>query len=77
MTRKHTNNRMQKQPKDFGLKYGNQKKKKQPKHNEKAEWINNIARELEGLEEGPKAEIHLDLLKTTLKNIKLEIASPW
>ena len=37
------------------------------KHNEKVEWINNMARELEGLEECPKAEIHTDLLKTTLK----------
>ena len=37
------------------------------KHNKKAEWINNMTRELEGLEEGPKAEIHTDLLKTTLK----------
>ena len=36
------------------------------KHNEKAEWINNIKREL-GLEEGPKTEIHINLLKTTLK----------
>ena len=61
MTLKHTNNRMQKKPNDFRLKYGNQK------HNEKAEWINNMTRELEGLEEGPKAEIHIDLLKTTLK----------
>ena len=26
-----------------------------------------MARELEGLEQGPKAEIHTDLLKTTLK----------
>ena len=47
------------------------------KHNEKAEWINNMTKELEGLEEGPKAEIHIDLLKTTLKNIKLENARPW
>ena len=37
------------------------------KHNEKAERMNNITRKLEGLEEGPKAEIHTDLLKTTLK----------
>ena len=45
----------------------------QPKqHNEKAEWINHITRELEQLEEGPKAEIHTDLLKTTLKK-----ASNW
>ena len=61
MTRKRTNNRVQKNPKDFGLRYGNQK------YNEKAEWINNMTRELEGLEESPKADIHLDLLKTTQK----------
>ena len=39
------------------------------KHNEKAEGINNMTRELEGLEGDPKVEIHSDLLKTTLKNI--------
>ena len=39
------------------------------KHNEKAEWINDMARELEGLEEGPKAEINIELLKKTLKKI--------
>ena len=33
------------------------------KHNEKAKWINNMTRELEGLEEGSKAEIHIELLK--------------
>ena len=51
----------------------------QPKqHNEKAKWINHITRELEELEEGPKAEIHTDLLKTTLKKgIKLENARLW
>ena len=38
-------------------------------HNEKAEWINYIARELEQLEEGPKAEIHIDLPKRTLKKV--------
>ena len=37
------------------------------KHNKKAEWINNITRELEGLEEGLKAEILADLFKMTLK----------
>ena len=46
-------------------------------HNEKAEWIKNMTRELEGLEEGLKAEIYIDLLKMTLKNIKLENAWPW
>ena len=39
------------------------------KHNEKAEWINNITREPEELEEGPRAEIQTDLLKTTIKKI--------
>ena len=37
------------------------------KHNVKTEWINNMTRELEGLEEGPKAEINIELLKKTLK----------
>ena len=53
---------MQKKPNDSGLKYGNQ-------HNEKAEWINHIKRELEQLEEGPESETHTDLLKTTLKKV--------
>ncbi len=39
------------------------------KHNEKVEWINNMTRELEGLKDSPKAEIHTDLLKTTLKKV--------
>ena len=30
-----------------------------------------------GLDEDPKAEIHIDLLKTTLKNIELENPRPW
>ena len=63
MTWKHTNNRIPKKRNDFVLKYGNQK------YDERAEWVNNITRELEGLEEGPKAEMHIDLLKTTRKRI--------
>ena len=39
------------------------------KHNENAEGINNITRELDGLEEGPEMEIHVNLLKTTIKRI--------
>ena len=39
------------------------------KYNEKAEWINDMTRELEGLEEGPQAEIHIEQLKKTLKKI--------
>ena len=48
MSQKHNNNRMQKKLNDFRLKYGKQK------NNEKAEWINNMIRELKGLEEGRK-----------------------
>ena len=36
-----------------------------------------MTKELKGLEEGQKAEIHIDLLGTTLKIIKLENARPW
>ena len=46
------------------------------KYNQKTEWTNNMTRELEGLKKGRKAEIHINLLKTTLKNIKLENARP-
>ena len=45
-------------------------------HNKKVEWKSNMEKDLEGLEEGPKVEIHVDILKTTLKNIKLENARP-
>ena len=31
------------------------------------EWINNMTREPEGFEEGPNGEIHIELLKKTLK----------
>ena len=63
-----------KEIKRFWTKIWQPKKKKKKKHNEKAEWINKMTRELERVEEGPKAQIHTDLLKTTLKNIKLENA---
>ena len=35
---------------------------KKKKHNVKAEWINDITRELERPEEGPKAKINIELL---------------
>ena len=41
-------------------------------HKEKAEWISNMTKELEGLEEGQKAEIYIDLLKTMLKKYRIE-----
>ena len=41
------------------------------KHNKKAEWINNMTRELEVLKEGPKVEIHIDVLKTTFKKYQI------
>ena len=63
MTIKHTNKPDAKETERFWTKIW------QPKHYEKAEWINHITRELEQLEEGLKAEIHTDLLKTTLKKV--------
>ena len=48
-----------------------------PRGQQKAEWNINMAKKLEGLEESPKAEIHIDLLRTMLKNIKLENARSW
>ena len=35
-----------------------------------------MTRELEGPKEGLRAQVHIDLLKTTLKNIKLDNAMP-
>ena len=74
MTRKHTNNRMQEE--QF-----NCRQKQQPtpekKHKEKAKWESNMTKDLEGLKEGQKAEIHIDLFKTTHKNIELENARSW
>ena len=58
---KNTNNRMQKKPNDFGLDMATKK------YNGKAEWRNTMTKELEGLEVGLKVEIHIDLLKMTLK----------
>ena len=45
--------------------------------NKKAEWINKMAKELEGFEEGPKVEIHIDLLKTALKKYQIGKRQPW
>ena len=52
---------MQEKPNDLRLKYGNQEN-----ITDKIKWKNKMTRELEGLEEGPKAEIHIILLKTIL-----------
>ena len=38
-------------------------------HNGNAVWIKTMTKELKGLEEAPKAEIHIDLLKSTLKKV--------
>ena len=72
MTRKRTNSRMQEKLNNFEEKYGSQEN-----IIKKVEWINNMAKELERLEEGPKAEMHINLLRMTLKNIKLENPKPW
>ncbi len=53
---------MQEKPNNFRLKYGNQEN-----ITKKNEWISNMAKELEGLEEGLKEEIQIFLLRTTLK----------
>ena len=37
-------------------------------HTKKPEWINNITRKLEGLEERLKAEIHTEILKRHFEN---------
>ena len=37
------------------------------KHTKNAEWINNVTKELEGLGEGLKTEIHINLFKMTQK----------
>ena len=47
------------------------------KHNENIECIKNMTRELEVIDVGLKAETHTDLLKTTLKDVKLENARTW
>ena len=66
MIRKHTNKWMQEKMNNVEVRYDNQE------NNKKAEWISNVEKELEGLEEGTKAEIHIDLHRTALKNIKFE-----
>ena len=52
MTRKQNN---------FGAKYGNEE------NNKEGEWINNMAKELQELEEGRKLKIHHDSPRATLK----------
>ena len=52
---------MQEKFNDFGLKYDTQN------HKEKVKWINDMTKELEWFQEGLKAEIRIDLLKTTQK----------
>ena len=36
-----------------------------------------MVKEIEGLKEWPKTEIHIDLLRMTLKNVELENDRPW
>ena len=61
-----------KETKQFWGKISEPKKKTQ-KTNEKAEWINNMKKELQRLEEDPDANIHLvSLRETPQKSSKLE-----
>ena len=57
---------MQEKSNNFGVKYANQRE-----HSKKDKWISNMAKELEGLEEGLKTEIHINLLRTTLKKYQI------
>ena len=61
--RKHTHNRMQ-EKQQFCCKIWQSRE-----HNKKAELINNIAKELKGLEEGSKVKMHINLLRKRLKKI--------
>ena len=36
-------------------------------YNKKVEWISNMVKQLQGLEEELKVEIHIDILRMTLK----------
>ena len=38
-------------------------------YNRNAAWINNMEKELQGLEEGPEANISLESLRATLKKV--------
>ena len=71
MARRHTNHQMQGKVNNFGVKYGKQE------NINKANHISKMGKELEGLKVGLTAEIYIDSLRTTLRNIKLENARPW
>ena len=43
----------------------------------KVEWINNMKKELQGLEEGPEVDIHLDLLKRIIDKLTKGQESWW
>ena len=67
-----SNTKTYQQPYDFGQTYGIKI------FLENAEWINNITRELDVLEEGQKnGNTHRLTQINTEKNIKLETARPW
>ena len=42
----------------------------QKEHNRNTKWINNMKKEWQGLEEGPEADIHMDLLRGILKKVQ-------
>ena len=46
-------------------------------HDKMAEWINKMKKELKGRGESSEADLHLKLLRTILKCIKLENSGPW
>ena len=72
VTRKHTNNRMQKKPNDFGLKYGNQKTWRKG-------WMDKqyYTRTRRIWRRPQSGNTHRFTQNDAKKNIKLENARPW
>ena len=63
MTRKHTNNRMQEKPNNFGLKYGNQKKKKNQRKSQVDKQYDKRIRRARRMRES--GNTHLNLRQTS------------
>ena len=59
---------MRRKQNNFGAKYGDEEN-----ITEKAEWLSNIGKELEGLKERPKAKIQPDSHRTTNINTEYKI----
>ena len=65
MTRKYINHRMQEKLNVFGLNYGNQE------NNEKAQWLSNFTKELEGHEEQPESRNIHRFIQNNIKRYQI------